>query len=218
MEVDHLFICVDGNGQEADALTNFGLVEGSSNTHPGQGTANRRFFFQNTFIEFLYLHNALEAQSHLSAPTRLFDRLTSTDGIASPFGVCFRPSGVESKPGFASWEYRPAYLPAGLKVYVGSAPISEPMWFFLSFAKRPDQLPIERAQPLEHPQGLREITSVRIMTPEVENFSTTAICANQMEGFEICYGAEHMLILGFDGEVSGQTYDFRPGLPMIMNW
>ena len=44
MEFDHLFICVDSPAKEADALIEFGLTEGSANVHPGQGTANRRFF------------------------------------------------------------------------------------------------------------------------------------------------------------------------------
>lgn len=42
-------------------LKNFGLTEGTSNRHPGQGTANRRFFFKNFFIELLWLENLEEA-------------------------------------------------------------------------------------------------------------------------------------------------------------
>ena len=49
-----------------------GLAEGSPNTHPGQGTANRRFFFESGFLELLYVHDELEAQSDLSAPTQLW--------------------------------------------------------------------------------------------------------------------------------------------------
>jgi hypothetical protein len=40
-EFDHLFICTDIGACEADRLVSFGLVEGTSNTHPGQGTASR---------------------------------------------------------------------------------------------------------------------------------------------------------------------------------
>jgi len=44
IELDHLFICVSIRAPEADRLAAFGLTEGTPNTHPGQGTACRRFF------------------------------------------------------------------------------------------------------------------------------------------------------------------------------
>lgn len=218
MEMDHVFICVNHDGRGAEALKILGLVEGTPNVHPGQGTANRRFFFRNAFIELLYLTDESEARSQLTAPTRLFDHLTCTEGVAAPFGVCFRPSTVGEKPLFPVWEYRPIYLPTALSVDVGHAPVSEPMWFFLSFAKRPDEAPIERAQPFEHPNGFRDITSVRVITPDNQAFSSAAQCANQLEGFAIVHGQEHLIIVEIDHGASGQTHDFRPGMPMIMNW
>jgi hypothetical protein len=36
---------------EAEALLRVGLREGAGNTHPGQGTACRRFFFENAYLE-----------------------------------------------------------------------------------------------------------------------------------------------------------------------
>ena len=49
LTLDHAFIWVSRGGKEADALVEAGFTEGPANTHPGQGTANRRFFF-NTFM------------------------------------------------------------------------------------------------------------------------------------------------------------------------
>ncbi|MET4675580.1 MULTISPECIES: VOC family protein [unclassified Luteibacter] len=218
MELDHIFICVDDDGRGADALAALGLTEGAPNAHPGQGTANRRFFFRNSFIELLHLVDESEAQSQLTAPTQLFERFKCADGVAAPFGVCFRPSTAGEKPAFPAWEYRPVYLPPALKVDVGYAPVSEPMWFFLSFARRPDEAPIERAQPLEHANGFRDMTSVRVTTPYSQAFSSPANCANQLQGFDIAHGDEHLVVLGIDHGASGQTHDLRPGLPMIINW
>lgn len=90
MEVDHIFICVQSGAPEAETLKKFGLTEGSSNKHPGQGTENRRFFFKNSFIELIFLNNPEEASSDLTKPTLLFERLSAQDNIASPFGICFR--------------------------------------------------------------------------------------------------------------------------------
>src|SRR5207249_2167482 len=44
-ELDHVFICTAAGTPEAASLIAFGLTEGTPNTHPGQGTANRRFFY-----------------------------------------------------------------------------------------------------------------------------------------------------------------------------
>lgn len=217
MEIDHIFICVKDEARGAEALKALGLTEGTPNVHPGQGTANRRFFFRNAFIELLHLTDESEAQSQLTAPTQLFERLNGTDGVASPFGICFRPSTAGEKPIFPVWEYRPVYLPATLKVDVGHAPVSEPMWFFLAFAKRPDEAPIERAQPFEHPNGFRDMTSVRVTTPSHQAFSTPANGANLLNGFEIVHGDEHLVELDVDHGASGQTYDLRPALPMMMH-
>ncbi len=97
MEIDHIFIRVKRGAPEAKALRQFGLTEGSPNTHTGQGTANRRFFFDNAFIELLWLEDAEAASSDLTRPTLLLERLTPGADEVSPFGLCFRPSGREAK-------------------------------------------------------------------------------------------------------------------------
>lgn len=76
MLIDHIFIAVQPGAPEAAVLADFGLAEGSGNRHPGQGTANRRFFFDNAFIELLWLDNAAEARNDATRPTMLFERLT----------------------------------------------------------------------------------------------------------------------------------------------
>jgi hypothetical protein len=57
-EFDHLFILTDIGAPAADSsacakgdrLVTLGLIEGSSRNHPGQGTANRSFFFHNAIM------------------------------------------------------------------------------------------------------------------------------------------------------------------------
>ena len=138
MEFDHLFICVAEPACEAEQLIDFGLAEGTSNHHPGQGTANRRFFFHNSFIELLFATDRSELNSELTEPTKLHERFPQKAHKVSPFGVCFRPSEHESDVLFESWSYRPEFLPEHLDVKVAHSPSSEPMWFYLSFGSRPD--------------------------------------------------------------------------------
>jgi hypothetical protein len=61
----------------------FGLTEGMSNSHPEQGTANRRYFLRNAMLELLWVHDEREARS---SPLRV----SGNDGSTAPLGT--RPS------------------------------------------------------------------------------------------------------------------------------
>ena len=63
VELDLLFICLSRGAPEAKFLTRFGLIEGPRNVHPGKGTANRRFFFENAILELLWVEDPSEAQN-----------------------------------------------------------------------------------------------------------------------------------------------------------
>ena len=74
LELDHVFICCDVDAPEADRLVRIGLTEGSGNVHAGQGTANRRFFFEDTYIELLWVCNPGEARSDSVRPAAIWER------------------------------------------------------------------------------------------------------------------------------------------------
>ncbi len=87
METDHLFIFSNDEGTEADELVSFGLIEGSSREHPGQGTVNRKFYFENCFLEILWVKNEEEISSDLTRKVGLWDRSHHKNNGASPFGL-----------------------------------------------------------------------------------------------------------------------------------
>jgi hypothetical protein len=62
-EIDHVLIFTSVGAPEAEPLIAFGLTEGSRNRHPGQDTANLRFFFDNAMLELLWVESRDEAQS-----------------------------------------------------------------------------------------------------------------------------------------------------------
>ena len=220
MEVDHIFICVPPGAKEAELLMDFGFKEGSANIHPGQGTANRRFFFDNVMIELLFLTNADEARSKLTRPTMLYERLTSEDDKVSPFGICFRPAEGDDKrqARFPCWAYRPTYLPPDLHIDVGNTPIDEPMWFFLPFASRPDQSARCRNEPRSHANGISELSSIEITSPKAGDLSTTAEIVSVRQNIKFLSGENHLLSLGFNDFQSGLVKDFRPDLPLVIKW
>jgi hypothetical protein len=220
-EFDHLFICTDIGACEAERLISFGFIEGSSRIHRGQGTANRCFFFHNAMLEFLWVHSQEEAQSEPIYRTRLWERWSNRQDGACPFGICLRPTIDSVVPvAFPSWAYHPPYLPETLSIVVGtnSDVLTEPMLFQTPFGKRPDQFPAEKAQPLEHPVGLRQITRVEIISPVTNIPSLEFQAVIDTHQVKLRSGTKYCVELGFDGEIAGQQVDFQPELPLIVSW
>jgi hypothetical protein len=84
---------------EAEALRELGLSEGSGNVHPGQGTANRRFFFANAFLELLWIADEEEIRNGQTRPTMLHERLSAAKPRHSASASAPTPS---SPPGTIS--------------------------------------------------------------------------------------------------------------------
>jgi hypothetical protein len=221
-ELDHLFICTSSGAPEADHLVRLGLIEGAPNRHPGQGTACRRFFFRNAYLELLWVVDPAEAQGDPARRTGLWERWSRRGRGASPFGVCLRPTqrGVDDVP-FPAWGYRPPYLPDPLVIQMGanSAVVTEPLLFFMSFGRRPDSGEPSRRQPLEHAAGLRAITRARFTGPR-DWGNSIAMSAVEHECLCLRFvpGDEDLVEVGFDEEKEGRSADFRPNLPLIMRW
>ena len=218
MELDHLFVRATLGAPEAALLRAFGLSEGSPNTHPGQGTANRRFFFHNAFIELLWIADESEASSEPTRRTQLHTRLGAVDGV-SPFGVCFRPSRAGEAVAFDSWAYTPGYLPPGMQVDIAArSPLAEPMWFFLEGASAPDAAPAARRQPLGHAAAVRDISALTITVPGRQAWSPAALAAIATGKIRLAEGAGHLLEIVFDQGASGRVHDFRPALPLVFRY
>jgi Glyoxalase-like domain len=220
LEIDHLFIWADVGGPEAERLVAFGLTEGAPNSHPGQGTACRRFFFRNAYLELVWVHDPAEAQGVPVAPTRIWSRWVGRRTGASPFGLGLRPaqSGASGVP-FPVWEYRPAYLPAPLAVHVGrDVPLSEPFLFHLGFARRPDDPGWPTRQPLEHATGFAEVTGVRLAGPGLGHPSEAGRAVALLAMVALADASEHLAEVTFDGGGQRRVEDFRPVLPLVFRW
>ncbi len=170
LHLHHIFICTSAGAPEAQALLDAGLVEGSPNIHPGQGTANRRFFFKSGFLELLWVHDEREAQSALTAPTKLWDRWAGRGRTANPFGICLSSSqGVDSVLPFPAWAYRPGYLSEQRYfLFADKLPLSEPEVFVLSW---PQVQSSPDTEPTNHPLGLCEMRSVSVGLPDPASIS-----------------------------------------------
>lgn len=137
-ELDHIIFFCDVGAPEADALKRRGLHEGPPNAHPGQGTANRRFFFPNVYLELLWIENPVEARAAPANTTQLWDRWTRRKEGSCPFGLVFRPGGRAAVAPIPTLAYSPRYFPPGFTIDIASGlPQNEPPLFHLPFAKAP---------------------------------------------------------------------------------
>lgn len=193
----HVFVCCDVGAPEAEELVALGLTEGTPNVHPGQGTANRRFFFQGGFLELLWVADAAEARSPSTRRTRLWERWKGRHGGACPFGIAFAPTDAEvPAPPFETWAYEPGYLPPGRQIlFARDTPLSEPELFYLAW---PGPQRSWEGQPTRHRAPLTRLlsASVGLVSPVALSPAARAARAEGLLGYH--RAARHQLILRFE--------------------
>ena len=213
LELDHAFICCSRGAPEGDALVRLGLNEGSPNTHPGQGTANRRFFFRNAFLELLWVSEPSEARSEQTRRTKLWERWSERASSACPFGLVFRPKGANTATApFATWAYRPNYLPPGLAIeFAEDVPLEEPELVYLPYLHRAGPPTYE---PTDHSLPIRELCGVAVGLPAgaLSKPSQATLSAGLVT---YRFAAEHVLELTFLA-VQATVVDLRPTLPLLL--
>lgn len=211
MQLDHIFILVSPGAPEADALLNIGLIEGTRNVHPGQGTANRRFFLENTTIEFLYINNIAEAVNGAGKNLRLVERAIDIDG--SPFGLVTRVSAENVIPLFPSWKYYPDYFPKQMGFYVGenSDNFAEPLCICM-----PPALPRPKKAPEPNNSGW-SLTELQISIP-AGSASPTLSAFEECELVTIRYNEEHRVKLVFNDAKNKEYKNFMPAIPLVIEW
>jgi len=216
-EIDHVLVCCDVDAPEAAALIACGLTEGSGNTHPGQGTANRRFFFRNAYLELLWVHDPGEARREPATQTRLWERWSGRTAGVSPFCVIFRAaSDTPARAPFPTRVYAPAYLPPGMGLEIAtSTPLSEPELLFVSGSRCPVEIGRE---PLKHRLPIRELTHVHVELPGAGALSAAAAASQTTGLITFASSTRHRLALQFDDGAHGRVADLRPTLPLTLTW
>ena len=214
LELDHVFVCCSTGAPEGDALVRRGLVEGSPNTHAGQGTANRRFFFRNAFLELLWVSEPADARSEQTRRTKLWERWSGRMSSACPFGIVFRPTGTSAATApFATWAYRPNYLPAGLAIeFAEDVPLEEPELVYLPFLHRSGP---PAHEPTDHSLPLRELCGVTVGLPSAAGLSKPSREVLSAGLVNYRFAAEHVLELTFIAAKEA-LFDLRPSLPLLL--
>jgi hypothetical protein len=209
--LDHFFILTEPGSPQADLVSGIGLKEGASNNHPGQGTANRRFFFSNSTLELLYIRDMEEAINGRAGRLRFAERVNNTN--ASPFGLIVRTVEGSTDMPFPGWKYCPEYFKDDQCFQVGenSGLLEEPLCIGM-----PVNLPGRRSQ--QQPENtVWTMTELRIGVPVTKPSSTLEAVA-KCEAVTLQLGEPHRMELIFNEEQDGQIKDMTPDLPLIVRW
>ena len=205
MEVDHIFIFSNRQGQDADELISFGLIEGSNRIHPGQGTRNRKFYFKNFFLEIVWVHEESEIRSNLTAATKLWERSQHKINGCSPFGLCLDHQVDVGELFTKCLRYRPSYLAEGNSFDI----ITNEAYPYLPWTCRLPSFSSNTAEePTNHPIGIEMLTTVKfeINQPNFRNEFTELLSRNSNIIFQ--NAPQHRLVLEFDHQRSKSIKKF----------
>lgn len=212
LELDHFFILVEPEARVADILVSMGMKEGAQNIHKGQGTSNRRFYFSNVMLEFLWVHDEDEATNGPARELRFLER--SNNLLASPFGlIMHRKDDSNLVMPFDGWDYQPDYFVPPKAFHIGSNSINllEPLCIYVPFIG--PKMASEKADDGE----FSVISKIQVYTP-VETVSDVLKITGSADRLYITHGPEHLIELTFDNQKKGYTSDLRPDIPLIIHW
>jgi hypothetical protein len=188
LELDHVFCFVDPAGDWAQRANAAGFVLDDGIEHAGQGTRNRRLWFAENYVEFLWISSPADAAAN---PLHL-DRRTC------PFGIGAAGS-LDDKSQF--WAYHPPYAP-GATIWIHHTRDDEP--FVFAHDATPEQ--IERYTPshrlastpqLINPGAIREIR-LRLPTPPpaiLDDVTPKIVCSTGEPSMEIVLGDGEPIVL-----------------------
>lgn len=211
IELHHFFVLTEPDAPQADLLLAVGLIEGPANDHPGQGTANRRFFFPNAMLEFCYIRDSEEARKGPGRGLRIVERYESDQ--ASPFGIVVRPLGDDPELPFAAWEYQADYLPPGKPFLIGDNAdlLEEPLCVC-----SPIGIPMMNP-PADAINEQLTLTHLEVSVPG-ERPSATLSTIAASGPITLSTARPHHMELTFNDKHKALRHDFRPDLPLSICW
>lgn len=211
IEFDHVFVLTECGAPQASSLLALGMLEGTPNTHAGQGTANRRFYFEDAMLELLYLRDLAEAKNGPGASLRLDERLAGES--ASPIGIVMRAIPGTAAPLFPGWRYRPDYGDPLQPFLVGnnSDLLEEPLCIIRPGNADSDSRQARSGNPFSR------VTELRVCVP-VTDPSPALRAVARMDRISLILGRPHCAELTFQQGEAGQSADLRPALPLVLRW
>jgi hypothetical protein len=225
LELDHAYVLVPPGGADAvRALQRVGIViDTEAVRHEGEGTTSLVAFFENAYLELMWVDSSVAVDSAHQLDVAEFRRATTwRETGASPFGI-----GLHFLSGNLADLAAPYRLDA--------IPETSPATFYVILRQPADSLaadafimPQDRAvtswieryrrrQPARftHPAGLRRITRVVVRGAHAEPASLAGL---DIRLVHFQQSGEPLMEVEFDDGLRSQRWDLRPALPVILRW
>jgi hypothetical protein len=219
LEIDHIVVCVSAP-IPAFALADLGLVSSSQPLRRfQQGTASRLIFFENVYLELIWVEDEMAAEIYaMQSGIDFLARANWPQTQASPFSIALRPrvqtpnrprsTDSQSFINFATDNWRTQ---------------AEPLCFVIpesvSLLTLLDPTSVMHQQLLAHPAQIQQLTSATV------GISTTTPLTNSMTLLEqegvisLDLQSKPLLDLTFDHRLQKQTLDLRGlGIPAVLNY
>jgi len=164
-QIDHIFVFPRDRARLQKRLEMAGLEPSFRREHPGQGTANVCYCFENTYLELLWVEDASAAQHPGVARTGLIQR-GSGDPSSCPIGIAWR-DGTDAGLEIETWDYEAPFLPAGMSIAVAneSDDPAVPFIFRSPGTNAPSEWTDGRAGGLQRAAGLGPVERVILGCP-----------------------------------------------------
>jgi len=223
LELDHLFVVVQPPASRAaDVLRRAGLVVDTAIAHhTGQGTASMAAFFENAYLELLWVDTATAVDSAHRSDLADFERATNwRESGASPFGVGLHfvagtaadlsvPARREAAPHLGPNVFymllRDTMETRAADIFVMPPTAAVTQWLDRFRGRRPNLF--------VHPLGARRITRV-VLRGSPANRPRAMDLPVPSLGFES--STAQYAIVEFDGARQGREWDLRPALPLVL--
>ncbi|MEM7555889.1 MAG: VOC family protein [Cyanobacteria bacterium P01_A01_bin.84] len=235
LEIDHIFVCVKSVPNTA-LLRQLGLVcSDYSLSHPQQGTASNLIFFENSYIELIWVED--EDTSEIYAMRSGIDFIARSnweDSSTSPFGIALHQRGnsinsdrlrrVLPHQSLNSGHSSTHYNTDNFINFAASNLVNqiEPLCFVIPESISFPNLfnpSIEAHQRLaNHPLGIKKLTNIRIAIEKSSNFSDPLSMLEENGMIEVERDSYPVLELTFD-YASNRSLDLQPiGIPVILKY
>ncbi len=172
------------------------MQESFRREHPGQGTANVCYCFDNAYLELLWLRERAEALDPAAARLRLAERAGWQSTDASPFGIALRITAGDPLP-FETWDYAAPFLPAGstIPIAVASDDPRQPLLFRSPGSQRPDHWTDGRAGARQRAVGLTEIVDLRLDLADGIRPAEPLLRLHELGLLSLTSGPAHRMVL-----------------------
>ncbi|SMG36017.1 Glyoxalase-like domain-containing protein [Marivirga sericea] len=235
--IDHFNIWVSNPEKAKEKLLNIGfnsIPDSLSQVHTGQGTAGKYFYFLNAYLEliFVYDQNEFTNNNIINEQLDFAERNDYRKNGASPFSIALKLKDydVEKIP-FEKIRYHQNWMEKQANIYSAKNSklrLQEPSIFVVypeiesdtfetlaDLNKIPDEYAFAR-QFYRHPNGAKKITKIIIKSPKLDSNTKTIQSINGIKNIRVRNGTENLMLLYFDENVQGKSFDLRPDLPLIV--